>query len=72
MQKVPSFGNITLLSHLKPEGQMTLVMNVFEGFSRNEVLLWVEERLDPLQFAYRPGRGEEHAGLTLLHFLSLH
>ena len=47
-------------------------MKTLEKLIKNEILSQVEELLDPLQFAYRPGRGVEDATVTLLHFLYRH
>ncbi len=50
---------------------MSLIMKSFERTVKNALLSMVHEILDPLQFAYRPGRGVDDATSTILMILSL-
>ena len=60
------------LNNFRPVALASLVMKTLEKLIKNEISLQVEELLDPLQFAYRAGRGVEDATVTLLHFLYRH
>ena len=69
---VPKVTNPKVPNDIRPVALTSLVMKGFEKIIKMEVLSKVENLLDPLQFAYRAGRGVEDAALTLLHFLHQH
>jgi len=60
------------LNDFRPVALTSLVMKSFEKIIKEAVLLQVGDQLDPLQFAYRSGRGVEDAVITLLHFIFSH
>lgn len=47
-------------------------MKAFEKIYKAEVLGVIQGLLDPLQFAYRPGRGVGIASSAMLHSLQSH
>ena len=47
-------------------------MKILEKYLKNLVLSIVDEKLDPLQFAYQSGRGVEDAKLLILNNLYKH
>lgn len=47
-------------------------MKTFEKIVKAELLEGIQGQFDPLQFAYRPGRGVEDAVATLLHSVQSH
>ena len=49
-----------------------IIMKTFEKLVRSEILRKTEHSLDPLQFAYRPRRRVEDAGITLLNLIFKH
>ena len=69
---IPKCNNPKVLNDFRPVALTSLVMKSFERLIKSEILLQVEEQLDHLQFAYRPGRGVEDAAVTLLNLLFKH
>lgn len=67
---VPEPKNKTLKSHndYRPVALTSLVMKCFEKIVLHELLTQVTDKLDPLQFVYRSGRGVADALETLLNF----
>ena len=61
-----------VLNDIRPVALTSLVMKQFEKLIKEEILQHIQDRLDPLQFAYRAGRGVEDATLYLLHLLLTH
>lgn len=59
----------TSLNDLRPVSLMSLATKTFEKLIKKEILEQVE-KLDPLQFAYRPCRGVDDAVITLINFLN--
>ena len=56
----------------RPVALTSLIMKSLEKVVKDNILKQVETSLDPLQFAYRSGRGVDDATTTLLHFLYRH
>ena len=54
--KAPKF-----LNDFQPVAFTSLVMKIFEKIIKDEILGATQLKLDPLQFAYRAGRGVENA-----------
>ena len=48
------------------------VMKSFEKIIRTMIMTRTDHLLDPLQFAYRPGRGVEDAVATLINYVLCH
>lgn len=56
----------------RPAALTSLVMKQFEKLIKAELVSKTESLLDPLQFAYRAGRGVQDATVTLLDLLLKH
>ena len=56
----------------RPVALTSLVMRSFEKLIKHELLVRTEHLLDPVQFAYRMGRGVQDATITLLDLLTKH
>ncbi len=61
-----------VLNDYRPVLLTSLVMKYFERLIKKEFLPHSEPLLDPLQFAYRAGRGVEDATATLLNLVLKH
>ena len=60
------------LNDFRPVALTSVVMKSFERIVKCLILNQVHDKLDPLQFAYRAGRGVEDATLTLLSLIVKH
>ncbi len=60
------------LNDFRPVALTSLVMKCLEKVVKDEILQQSKDSLDPLQFAFRQGRGVEDANLTLLSYLLSH
>ncbi len=60
------------LNDFRPVALTSLVMKCLEKVVKDEILQQSKDSLDPLQFAFRQGRGVEDANLTLLNYLFSH
>ena len=61
-----------VLNDFRPVALTSLVMKTFEKIVKQDILRQTEGLLDPLQFAYQPGRGVEDATLVLINLLVQH
>ncbi len=64
---VPKNTNPKSLNNYRPVALTCLVMTVFEKVVKDELLKSVQDKLDPLQFAYRHNRGVEDATNTIVY-----
>ena len=69
---MPKINHSKCLSDFRPVALTSLTMKVFEKTVKAELLGVTQERLDPFQFAYRPGGGVQDTVATLLHSLQSH
>ena len=69
---VPKKPKVKELNNFRPVALTPLPMKCLEKIVLKNLLPFVEPHLDPLQFAYRTGRGVEDAIATLLHKLLKH
>ena len=69
---VPKITNPRQLNDFRPVALTSLIMKILEKILKNLVLSIVDEKLDPLQFAYQSGRGVEDAKLLILNNLYKH
>lgn len=69
---VPKKPKAKELNNFRPIALTPLPMKCLEKILLKNLLPFVEPHLDPLQFAYRAGRGVEDAVATLLHRLLEH
>ena len=69
---VPKITNPRQLNDFRPVALTSLIMKILEKILKNLVLSIVDEKLDPLQFAYQSGRGVEGAKLLILNNLYKH
>ena len=60
------------LNDYRPVALTSLIMKVFERIVKEALLTAVQADLDPLQFAYRSGRGVDDAISTLLNMVLTH
>ncbi len=69
---VAKINNPKTLNDFRPVALTALVMKQFEKLIKAELVAKTENLLDPLQFAYRAGRGVQDATATLLNLLLKH
>jgi hypothetical protein len=69
---VPKKPKPTEPNHYRPVALTPLPMKCLEKIMLKNLLPFVDPHLDPLQFAYRSGRGVEDAVATLLHKVLRH
>lgn len=69
---IPKIKNPGCLNDFRPVALTSLTMKTLEKIVRDNLLISVQDHLDPLQFAYRPQRGVEDAACTLLNFIHSH
>ena len=65
-------NNPMVFNDFRPVALTSLAMKSFEKLIKWKILDKVQHLLDPLQFAYRAGRGVEDATLTLLNLVYKH
>ncbi len=66
---VPKSNCPRAVGDFRPVALTSVLMKIFEKLVRTEIVRQTEHISDPMQFAYRPHRGEEDATLTLLNQL---
>lgn len=64
--------NSSSLGDYRPVALTSLIMKSFEKIVRKEILTLTQPALDPMQFAYRSGRGVDDATCTLLNMILGH
>ena len=69
---IPKTNNPKQLNDFRPVALTSLVMKTLEKLVKSLILLITESQLDPLQFAYRAGRGVEYAKLFILDKVYTH
>ena len=69
---VPKKNNPKQLNDFRPVALTSLVMKTLEKLIKSFILSEIEHKLDPLQFAYRPGKGVDDAKLFILNTLYKH
>ena len=69
---VAKSNNPKTLNNFRPMALTSLVMKQFEKLVKSELVSRTGGLLDPLQFAYREGRGVQDATATLLNLLFKH
>jgi hypothetical protein len=69
---IPKISNPKQPNDFRPVALTSLVMKTVEKIVKRAVLNLTETNLDPLQFAYRAGRGVEDAKLFILNTLYVH
>ena len=69
---VPKKPKAKEMNNFRPVALTPLPMKCLEKIMLKNLMPFIEPNLDPLQFAYRSGRGVEDAIATLLHKLLLH
>ena len=65
-------SNPKTLNDFRPVALTSLIMKQFEKLVKRELVTKTESLLDPLQFAYREGRGVQDATTTLLNLVHKH
>ena len=69
---IPKIKKPSVQNDYRPVALTSIPMKCLERIIKNVLLDSVEHLLDPLQFAYRRGRGTDDATLTLLHKVYSH
>ena len=69
---IPKKGPTKVLNDLRPVALTSLVMKAMERIVKNSITQSVEHLMDPLQFAYRAGRGVDDAKIFLLETIHTH
>ena len=60
------------LNDYRPVALTSILAKCMERLVCNKLMASVADRLDPLQFAYKPKRGVEDASLTLINLIAAH
>jgi len=63
---IPKTNNIKQLNDYRPVPLTYLIMKTMEKLIKSLIVPITESQLDPMQFAYRAGRGVEDAKLFIL------
>ena len=83
LQKVPTLWKMSIVvpvpkksrpsspNDFRPVALTSHVMKSFEKIIKTMIMTHTDHLLDPLQFAYWPGRGVEDAVATLINFVIL-
>ena len=66
---VPKKSRPASPNDLRPVGLTSHVMKSFEKIIKTMIMTRTDHLLDPLQFAYRPGRGVEDAVATVINYV---
>ncbi|XP_061565200.1 uncharacterized protein LOC133419796 [Cololabis saira] len=69
---IPKKGPTKVLNDLRPVALTSLVMKAMERIVKNSITQYVEPLMDPLQFAYRAGRGVDDAKIFILETIHTH
>ena len=69
---IPKKGPTKVLNDLRPVALTSLVMKAMERIIKNFITKSVEPMMDPLQFAYRAGRGVDDAKIFILETIHKH
>lgn len=69
---LPKKTNAKELKDFRPVALTSVIAKCMERVVRRELMTSVADRMDPMQFAYRAGRGVEDAALTLTNLISEH
>ena len=69
---IPKVSKPRELQDFRPVALTSLVVKNIEKMFKDEVLALVKGKLDPLQFAYQPGKGVDDAKLFILDTLFKH
>ena len=69
---IPKVSKPRELQDFRPVALTSLVVKNIEKIIKDEVLALVKGKLDPLQFAYQPGKGVDDAKLFILDTLFKH
>lgn len=69
---VPKSKYTKTLNDFRPMALTSLVMKSFERIVKDELMNTAQANSDPLQFAYRAGRGVDDAIITLLNMIVSH
>ncbi|XP_030272344.1 uncharacterized protein LOC115581424 [Sparus aurata] len=69
---IPKTKNPEQLTEFRPVALTSLIMKIFEKILKDEIVSLVYDKLDPLQFAYQPGKGVEDAKLLILDKIYKH
>lgn len=69
---IPKTKNPEQLTEFRPVALTSLIMKNFEKILKDEIVSLVYDKLDPLQFAYQPGKGVEDAKLLILDKIYKH
>ena len=69
---IPKTKNLEQLIECRPVALTLLIMKIFEKILKDEIVSLVYDKLDPLQFAYQPGKGVEDAKLLILDRIYKH
>ena len=69
---VPKISRPASPNDFRPVALTSHVMKSFEKIIKIMIMTRTDHLLDPLQFAYRPGRGVEDAVATLINYVLCH
>ena len=69
---VPKVCNPRVLNEFMPVALTSLVMKVLEKILKDEIVSLINGKLDPLKFAYQPGKGVDDAKIFILDRLYKH
>lgn len=69
---IPKKGHTKVVNDLRPVALTSLVVKAMERIIKSSITKTVDPLMDPLQFAYRAGRGVDDAKLFILETIHTH
>lgn len=69
---IPKKGAIKIMNDLRPVALTSLAKKAMERVNKNHIIKITDSQMDPLQFAYRAGRGVDDAKVFITDTIHKH